>query len=245
MSRSTTYYIQECPTCGRSLHVRVEYLGKQVVCQHCHARFEAYDSANTPPPGLFFRVRHRLDAPGRRIAGRVGAGIASPPLRASPIAAATPSGVRVRAKFRRESHARPLRYQSAAPDSGEPGRQKIVDRSWPCSQDRWITTPGTAQSHQRQAHRHAVVVVGVDLAPCSLPGTIVRPSACSSTVCAELAQFGRQGADAIGFLVANVRDAANPRRPLGEQGHRRQRLHRIADGVHVDVDSPQRARRPP
>ena len=72
MSRSTTYYIQECPTCGRSLHVRVEYLGKQVVCQHCHARFEAYDSANTAPPasssasgiGLLRRAEQLLEESG-------------------------------------------------------------------------------------------------------------------------------------------------------------------------------------
>ncbi len=51
MSRST-YFVQECPTCGRKLQVRVQYLGKQVVCQHCSARFEAYDpgSAAYPPP---------------------------------------------------------------------------------------------------------------------------------------------------------------------------------------------------
>ena len=50
MSRST-YFVQECPTCGRSLQVRVEYLGKWVVCQHCHGRFEACDpsSAAYPP----------------------------------------------------------------------------------------------------------------------------------------------------------------------------------------------------
>ena len=40
MPRST-YFVQECPTCGRNLQVRVEYLGKQVVCQHCGARFSA------------------------------------------------------------------------------------------------------------------------------------------------------------------------------------------------------------
>jgi hypothetical protein len=40
MPRST-YYVQECPTCGRNLQIRVEYLGKVVECQHCHARFEA------------------------------------------------------------------------------------------------------------------------------------------------------------------------------------------------------------
>jgi DNA-directed RNA polymerase subunit RPC12/RpoP len=51
MSRST-YFVQECPTCGRNLQVRVQYLGKQVVCQHCGARFDAYDpgSAICPPP---------------------------------------------------------------------------------------------------------------------------------------------------------------------------------------------------
>src|SRR6185295_14434910 len=42
MSKSA-YYIQECPTCGRSLQIRVEYLGRQVVCQHCRAQFLATD----------------------------------------------------------------------------------------------------------------------------------------------------------------------------------------------------------
>ena len=48
MSRST-YFVQECPTCGRSLQVHVEYLGRQVVCQHCHRRFEAYDPSCAAP----------------------------------------------------------------------------------------------------------------------------------------------------------------------------------------------------
>jgi hypothetical protein len=46
MSNSVYYYTQECPTCGRSLRVRVAYLGKQVVCQHCDARFSAVDPAS-------------------------------------------------------------------------------------------------------------------------------------------------------------------------------------------------------
>ncbi len=46
MSRST-YFVQECPTCGRRLHVRVEYLGKNVVCQHCRGRFVACDPASS------------------------------------------------------------------------------------------------------------------------------------------------------------------------------------------------------
>jgi hypothetical protein len=44
----STYYVQGCPTCGRRLNIRVEYLGRRVVCQHCHGPFEARDpSAST------------------------------------------------------------------------------------------------------------------------------------------------------------------------------------------------------
>ena len=48
---NSIYFVQECPTCGRNLQVRVEYLGKRVLCQHCGARFEACDpsSGNYPP----------------------------------------------------------------------------------------------------------------------------------------------------------------------------------------------------
>jgi len=38
-----TYFVQECPTCGRRLHIRVEYLGRRVVCQHCRGQFLACD----------------------------------------------------------------------------------------------------------------------------------------------------------------------------------------------------------
>ena len=40
------YYVQECPTCGRTLQVRVEYLGKRVACQHCAAKFVATDPSS-------------------------------------------------------------------------------------------------------------------------------------------------------------------------------------------------------
>jgi hypothetical protein len=38
-----TYFVQECPTCGRTLQIRVEYLGKKLVCQHCHGALIAAD----------------------------------------------------------------------------------------------------------------------------------------------------------------------------------------------------------
>jgi hypothetical protein len=41
-----TYFIQECPTCGRRLQIRVEHLGRTVVCRHCQGRLTAADSSN-------------------------------------------------------------------------------------------------------------------------------------------------------------------------------------------------------
>jgi len=38
-----TYFLRDCPTCGRKLQIRVEYLGKRVACRHCRAAFEASD----------------------------------------------------------------------------------------------------------------------------------------------------------------------------------------------------------
>lgn len=58
-----TYFVQECPTCGRKLEVRIQYLGKQVICQHCGARFEAYDasSASYPPPPSAISLLERAE----------------------------------------------------------------------------------------------------------------------------------------------------------------------------------------
>ncbi len=35
----STYFAQECPTCGRGLRIRIQYLGKEVACQHCRSQF--------------------------------------------------------------------------------------------------------------------------------------------------------------------------------------------------------------
>jgi DNA-directed RNA polymerase subunit RPC12/RpoP len=38
-----TYFVQQCPTCGRRLQVKVEYMGMEVVCQHCGGLLRAQD----------------------------------------------------------------------------------------------------------------------------------------------------------------------------------------------------------
>jgi len=57
------FFVQDCPTCGRRLHVRVEYLGREVVCQHCRGRFMATDpdAAPTEPSASAMAVLQRVD----------------------------------------------------------------------------------------------------------------------------------------------------------------------------------------
>lgn len=38
-----TYFVQDCPVCGRYLQVRLELLGKTVCCRHCRGSFTARD----------------------------------------------------------------------------------------------------------------------------------------------------------------------------------------------------------
>ena len=46
-----TYYIQICPTCGRRLEVKIEYVGLEVSCYHCRARFIAENLRTTSLSG--------------------------------------------------------------------------------------------------------------------------------------------------------------------------------------------------
>lgn len=72
---NSIYYVQECPTCGRNLQVRVEYLGKNVTCQHCAATFEAFDPSSPGPApmqsgiGLIDRVEELIESASRTTAG--------------------------------------------------------------------------------------------------------------------------------------------------------------------------------
>jgi hypothetical protein len=39
-----TYFQQDCPVCGRPLQIRVEHLGKRVLCSHCRCQFVCCDA---------------------------------------------------------------------------------------------------------------------------------------------------------------------------------------------------------
>ncbi len=74
---NATYFVQECPTCGRRLQIRVDYLGKQVACQHCQGTFMAAESSNLrgdaadQASALLRRANELLDTVAQRqLAGR-------------------------------------------------------------------------------------------------------------------------------------------------------------------------------
>ncbi|MBX3412856.1 MAG: hypothetical protein KF708_09225 [Pirellulales bacterium] len=72
MSKST-YFVQECPTCGRGVEIRVEYLGKRLVCQHCHGSFVATDTeqshlVSNPSSAVLKRAEELLALAAKRTA---------------------------------------------------------------------------------------------------------------------------------------------------------------------------------
>ena len=62
------YYCQDCPTCGRNLRIRVEYLGRSLCCPHCRGEFRAIDPSSRPftgrqvHPNLLDRANELLQA---------------------------------------------------------------------------------------------------------------------------------------------------------------------------------------
>jgi len=46
-----TFFYQECPVCGRSLRVRVQYYGREMSCTHCKGEFVAGRAEKSPRIG--------------------------------------------------------------------------------------------------------------------------------------------------------------------------------------------------
>jgi len=44
------FFYQECPVCGRHLRIRIEHLGRDLACTHCHGAFVASDPDIPPAP---------------------------------------------------------------------------------------------------------------------------------------------------------------------------------------------------
>lgn len=55
------YFIRECPICGRRVHIRIEYLGRQVMCRHCRGQFLAEDPTNGNSCSASENILHRAE----------------------------------------------------------------------------------------------------------------------------------------------------------------------------------------
>ena len=69
----SAFFVQECPTCGRNLRVRVEYLGRRLVCQHCRGALTAHGGGAPSPAaddraGLLARADELIVQAQRRLA---------------------------------------------------------------------------------------------------------------------------------------------------------------------------------
>lgn len=67
MGKNSTYVLRECPVCGRRLQVRVEYLGSEISCVHCHGSFVVSMTADQirpfsggNPPSMMDRAEYLL-----------------------------------------------------------------------------------------------------------------------------------------------------------------------------------------
>lgn len=58
---SSVFFVQHCPACGRSLQVRVDYLGKAIGCQHCQANFVAQQEESHAPSESGLGLLDRAD----------------------------------------------------------------------------------------------------------------------------------------------------------------------------------------
>jgi len=55
------HYYQDCPICGRTLRIRVEYLGRNLACQSCRGHFVASEPSTPVPAHSVVPQSHLLD----------------------------------------------------------------------------------------------------------------------------------------------------------------------------------------
>ena len=59
--RSSTRFTRHCPTCGRGLDIPVDQIGRQVMCSHCHAEFQATLESEGATGGFEHTLEQRID----------------------------------------------------------------------------------------------------------------------------------------------------------------------------------------
>lgn len=67
------FFDRACPVCGRTLHIRVQLLGRRVYCQHCGGGFTATDESLGGDPPVRDRVEDLLTRASQVLAQAAGA----------------------------------------------------------------------------------------------------------------------------------------------------------------------------
>jgi DNA-directed RNA polymerase subunit RPC12/RpoP len=62
----TTFFVQRCPTCGRQLQIRVEYLGRELSCEHCQGTFVAAGETHDADESAIIKRADELIATAQR-----------------------------------------------------------------------------------------------------------------------------------------------------------------------------------
>lgn len=141
-------------------------------------------------------------------------------------------------------------------DGAEPGpRDDTVERLTPVvagPQERGVglrhasrvvdLDPADAQTQEREAHRHPVVVVRHEPRGCRLAGFDGEPVRVLDSSDPAPPQLRDDRVDPVGLLAANELDPAHPCRSFGEHSDRGQRLGGVRDVRHVDVQTAQTLR---
>src|SRR5206468_6530872 len=94
-----------------------------------------------------------------------------------------------------------------------------------------------AKADEREAHRHAVIVVGLDFAAVNHGGLDHELIVRLAKVDAQPRELARHGGDAVRLLPAGMPDAADPGRRSGERREPRGGQKRVGDAAEIVVDT--------
>src|SRR5207247_1617310 len=93
------------------------------------------------------------------------------------------------------------------------------------------------QTDQREAHRHAVIVVGFDFAAAHTGGLDPELILRLANAYAEPRELARDRGDAVRLLPTRMPDAADAGRRNGERRERRGGEKRVGDAAEIVVDA--------
>ena len=110
----------------------------------------------------------------------------------------------------------------------------LIDAAWVHNLDARCHQPSDSKTHS-----HAVILIGLNRCRLWCARLDQKAIVLFDSFDSHALQFGNHSADTIGFLLTDEANAPDSDRALGERSNRRQRLRRVADLRHINIDAPQ------